>query len=220
MPMENTSAFDPASYGDSCAAFYDQLYPTIEAGLLTTLQALAGNGRVLELGIATGRVAIPLRRAGVTVHGIEASAAMIAAFDKRPEASEIPVIHGDFATAPLGNQYRLIYSLVSTFSLLPTLDMQRTCLQNVRANPTDDGHFVSESFGAANDAEQLESHDYPVITATGIQSYRVTCLHAPLAVTDAMANECGLRLAERWSNWKRAPYSPAQLRHISVYAPR
>ena len=213
------SLFNPASYGDSCASFYDQLYPTIERGLLATLRELAGNGAAMELGIATGRVAIPLRRAGVAIHGIEASPAMLAALRDRPDATGIPVVAGDFASTPLGGPFQLIYSLVSTFSLLTTLELQRACLRNIAAHLTPGGCFVSENFDGAGSFPQVDTHEHRIDTPSGIRSYRVSCLNTPLAMVDAMAADCGLRLAARWSNWTRAPWTPAQPRHISVYRP-
>src|SRR5476649_514075 len=99
------TAFDPSSYGDCAAPIYDQLYPAVESGLVATLAALANGGPALDLGIGTGRVAIPLHRSGIRVHGIEASSAMIAAFRAHPDSEDIPVIQGDLGSASLGSSY-------------------------------------------------------------------------------------------------------------------
>jgi SAM-dependent methyltransferase len=211
------STSSPASYGDACALFYDQLYPSIERGLVETLRELAGNGPALELGIATGRVAIPLRRLGVAVHGIEASPAMIAAFRKRPGSADIPVIEGDFASAAPGGRFQLIYSLVSTFSLLTSLERQRACLHNVAAHLAPTGCFVSEISDALSSFPEPDSQEYRIDTPLGMQTYRVSWLGTPLPVIDAMAAGAGLHLAARWSSWARTPWTPAQPRHISVY---
>lgn len=213
------STFDPASYGDSCASFYDQLYPAIERGLLATLRELAGDGPAMELGIATGRVAIPLRRAGVAVHGIDASPAMLAAFRAHPDAADIPVIAGDFASTPLGGRFQLIYSLVSTFSLLTSLELQRACLHNIAAHLTAGGCFVSENFDGIGSFPHADTHEYRIDTPSGVRTYRVDCLNTPLSVIDEMARDSGLHLAARWSDWMRTPWTPAQPRHISVYRP-
>lgn len=208
--------FDPAAYGNSCAAYYDQLYPAIESGLVDTLRALAGDGLALELGIATGRVAMRLHRAGVRIHGIEASSAMINALHARTDGVGIPVIHGDFASTPLGAQYRLIYSLVSTFSLLPALELQRACLCNIAAHLAEGGSFVSEGFEGESSFPLTDCHEHALETSLGVKNYRVTCLNTPLAIIDSMAESCGLMLVERWSDWKRTPYKVAP-RHISRY---
>lgn len=211
------SPFDPAEYGNHAASFYDQLYGGVETGLLAALVDLAGGGPALDLGIGTGRLAIPLRRVGVPVGGVEASPAMIAAFRARPGTEDIPVIEGDFASTPLGGPYQLIYSLASTFFLLPSLDLQRACLENVARHLLPAGVFVSEGFSAASGSPLLESNDYPISTSSGVQTYRVTVLATPLSVLDPMARACGLSLTARWSNWFRARYIPDQPRHISVY---
>jgi SAM-dependent methyltransferase len=158
--------FDAAKYGDSSASFYDQLYPTIEAGVLTTLKRLAGEGPVLDLGIGTGRVGIPLSQSGIELHGIEASPAMIAALRKHTGGTDIHVIQGDFATTPLGGPYQLVYSLVSTFLLLPTLEQQKECFKNIAAHLKKDGCFVSEVYESESSFPEPDSTKIPIITKT------------------------------------------------------
>ena len=211
------TAFDPSSYGDCAAPIYDQLYPAVESGLVATLAALARGGPVLDLGIGTGRVAIPLRRLGIPVHGVEASSAMIAAFRAHPGSEDIPVIHGDFGLAPFGASYRLIYCLVSTFYLLPTLPLQQGCLHNIAKHLVSGGLFVSEGFSSASRYPLADTTDIPINTPSGILPYRVTTLSTPLDVLDAMASQAHLHLVERWSTWARVPYQLVHPRHISVY---
>jgi SAM-dependent methyltransferase len=214
----NTSVPNPSSYGDHAAPFYDQLYPKVEAGLLRALADLAGNGRAMDLGIGTGRVAIPLRRAGVSVEGIDASSAMIAALRARPGAEGISVILGDFACTPLGSHFQLIYSLVSTLFLLTSLELQRACLENIARHLGTGGRFVSEASSASSSYPDTDSHAIPIDTPFGTHVYRVDCLVTPLTVLDGIAEESGLYLVERWSDWSRAPYDATTTRHISVYA--
>jgi len=211
------TAFEPSSYGDCAAPIYDQLYPAVESGLVATLAALAKGGPVLDLGIGTGRVAIPLRRLGIPIHGVEASSAMIAAFCAHPGNEDIPVIHGDFSSAPLGSSYRLIYCLVSTFFLLPSLPLQQGCLHNIARHLLPGGLFVSEGFSSASRYPLADTTQIPISTPSGIRPYRVTTLSTPLDVLDAMAGQAHLRLVERWSTWSRTPYQPVHPRHISVY---
>jgi SAM-dependent methyltransferase len=211
------TAFDPSSYGDGAAPFYDQLYPAVESGLLATLAALANGGPALDLGIGTGRVAIPLHRLGIPVHGVEASSVMIAAFRAHPGSEDIPVVHGDFGSAALGSSYRLIYCLVSTFFLLPSLPLQQICLHNIARHLLPEGLFVSEAFSGMSSYPLADTTDIPIGTPSGIRPYRVTTLSTPLDVLDAMAARARLRLTERWSTWSRTPYLPVHPRHISVY---
>lgn len=209
--------FDPSRYGDGAASFLDQIYPTVEPQLVATLAALAHGGPALELGVGTGRVAIPLRRAGVVVHGIEASAAMIAAFRARAGSEDIPVILGDFAVTPLATSYRLVYSLVDTLLLLPSLDLQRRCLHLVARHLQPGGTFLVEAFSTASSFPLPDTVEVPIHTPGGTRSYRATTLRTPLEVVDGMAHEARLTLVARWSNWSRAPYCPGQPRHISLY---
>jgi SAM-dependent methyltransferase len=210
--------FDSAAYGDNCASFYDQLYPAIESGLLATLADLARGGPALDLGVGTGRVAIPLACSGVLVHGVEASRSMIDALRSKPGGGSIPVVHGDFISARLGSSYRLIFSLVSTFSLLPTLELQQASLFNIVRHLAPDGVFVCEGFVGAGAFPAPESAAVPIATPSGVVSYQVTSLSTPLSVFDAMALKAGLRLRERWRSWRKDPHGPADQRYISVYA--
>jgi SAM-dependent methyltransferase len=213
------SAFDPASYGDCAAAFYDQLYPVVETGLVTTLAELAQGGPALDLGIGTGRVAVPLRRAGVAVAGIEASSSMIATFHSRNCTQDIPVIRGNFASDPMGDSpYRLIYALASTFFLLPLLSLQQACFQNIACHLVPGGLFVSEAFLSDGSFPEPDVTEIPIATSSGTSPYRVVMLSTPPTLLDEMACRSGLRLAERWSNWSRKQYEAGQPRHISVYA--
>jgi SAM-dependent methyltransferase len=212
------TAFDPAAYGDGAAAIYDQLYPAVESRLVVCLADLARGGPALDLGVGTGRVAIPLRRLGIAVHGIDASLPMIESLRARAEGVEIPVLHGDFATASLGaTRYSLVYSLVSTVFLLPSLTSQQACLENVARHLAPDGVFVSEAFRDDESFPEPHTRTIPIVTRSGVANYRVTTLAPPPHVFDDMASRAGLRLRCRWSNWSRTPYQPTQPRHISVY---
>jgi SAM-dependent methyltransferase len=217
--FEVDPCFNPADYGDGAASIYDLLYPNVESGLTACLAGLARGGIALDLGIGTGRVAIPLRRFGVEVHGIEASAAMIAALRARAEGAAIPVVHGDFSRDALGRSpYALIYSLVSTLFLLPSLALQESCLENIARHLAPDGVFVSEAYSDGATSPEPRSTSIPFVTPGGVVPYRVTTLIPPLGLFDEMAARAGLRLVDRWSNWARAPYDRTGQRHISVFA--
>jgi SAM-dependent methyltransferase len=211
------TSFDPAKYGDSAALFYDQLYNSVDIATVTALTQLAGSGPVLDLGIGTGRMAIPLVRANVDVHGIEASAAMIAKLRQHTELKNIPIIQGDFSSTPLANQYQLVYSLVSTFLLLPSLENQQACFYNIARHLNKGGCFVSEIYESENNFPTVDETVIPVITGEGVKDYHVTYLGTPIKVLDEMAAKAGLRLKERWSDWKQSAYTVESVRHISVY---
>ena len=144
---------------------------------------------------------------------------MITTLRSHPGAKDIPVLQGDFTTTPLGTKYQLIYSLVSTFFLLPSLELQQACFLNIARHLRPGGLFVSEAYVTTNSFPGTDSSTIPIITPSGIKDYHVTFLATPLNILDSMARQAGLRVAERWSNWLNAPYSPTKPRHISVYTP-
>lgn len=209
---------NPAEYGDACAPFYDLLYPTVEPGLISCLNALAAEGPALELGLATGRVAIALAlaRSGVEVHGIEASAAMLERFLSRDDSSGVRAIHGDFVTDIRETGYQLIFSLVSTFYLLPSLARQKSCLESIAVHLQPGGVFLNEAYVSSPDTIPV-SREHSLRLAGKDQLYRVTTLSTPLTTLDALATAAGLELTARWSNWRRSPYRSG-MRHISLYA--
>ena len=70
------STYQPETYGESVADLYDDWYADYDASMIDMLAELTRDGRALELGIGTGRVALPLSQHGIEVHGIELSAHM------------------------------------------------------------------------------------------------------------------------------------------------
>src|SRR5689334_14612482 len=91
--------YDETTYGERMADVYDALpqLPKDTDEAVALLAELAGGGRVLELGIGTGRLALPLRARGIKVEGIDASPAMVAKLKSKPGGSEIAVTMGGFA---------------------------------------------------------------------------------------------------------------------------
>ena len=100
------------TYGQRIAGIYDQWYSGYDSAAIETLKELAQGGRALELGIGTGRIALPLQESGVTVEGIDASEAMLAKLHGKPGGNSIPVTLGDFADVAVEGEYALILSLI------------------------------------------------------------------------------------------------------------
>src|SRR3954467_15407879 len=115
------------------------LVPTVDL-----LAELAGDGAALELGIGTGRVAVPLHQRGVAVHGIELSAAMVEQLRSKPDADGIDVTIGDFATTRVPGSFRLAYLVFNTIDNLTTQDEQVACFRNVADHLESGGCFVIE----------------------------------------------------------------------------
>lgn len=143
MPM------NPATYGDTIADAYDELYGDVSAATIEILANLAGaKGRALELGIGTGRLALPLAAKGVAVHGIDASPLMTAKLRKKPGGDQIPVTLGDFANVGSvpGGPFDLAFCAFNTFFALLTQEDQVRCFKGVASILSGEGAFVIEAF--------------------------------------------------------------------------
>jgi SAM-dependent methyltransferase len=237
---------DPAAYGDAIADVYDDWYGDVSdvEGTVETIAALAGGGPVLELGIGTGRLALPLAAHGLEVHGIDASDAMVAKLRGKPGGTDIPVTIGDFADVPTEGAYPLVYVPFNTFFALLSQEEQVRCFRNVAAHLTEDGVFVMDVFvpdmtrfdrGQRVETNRLELdlshltlsvHD-PVeqrikvnivhIEEGAVKQFPVQLRYAWPSELDLMARLGGLQLRERWSSWDRDPFTAASQAHVSVY---
>jgi SAM-dependent methyltransferase len=207
------------------------------------LVELAGDGRALELGIGTGRIALPLARRGVPVHGIDLSRAMVAKLREKPGGEEIDVTIGDFATTRADGRFALAYLVYNTISNLTTQAEQVACFRNVAAHLEPGGCFVIEVgvpglqrlppgerfkvFDASDTHWGVDEYD---VASQGLISHhfdlvdgRWELLSMPFRYTwpaelDLMAEIAGMRLRDRWSGWKREPFTSESRKHVSVWA--
>lgn len=208
------------AYGERNAAIYDQIYPRVEAGLLDRLESLAGKGPVLELGVGTGRVALPLARRGVPVVGVDASTAMLARLHERRRSEPVHTLLADFVDTHLGGPYSLIYALVSTLNLLPDLGTFARCLSHARRFLQPDGVLLIESYLSSEPSGYRQPLQVSIATQHGQAYYQVQALAIDLADQDRFAHLAGLVLQSRWCNWAAAPWHadpPPFARHISIY---
>ena len=206
------------------------------------LADLAGDGKALELGVGTGRLALPLSRRGVRVHGIELSLAMAARLRTQPGASDVTVTIGDFATTVVGGSFRLAYLVRNTITNLTSQDEQATCFRTVAAQLESGGTFVIENyipqlqrlppgettrvFMASPTHLGFEQYDVAAQIAVSHHYWRIgdqletfSSPHRYLwpAELDLMAKIAGLTLRERWSTWEREPFTSDSAAHISVW---
>jgi len=238
--------YGPSTYGDRIADVYDAWprLPATTERAVEFLASVAGRGPILELGIGTGRIALPLLQRGFAVHGIDASPAMVARLRAKPGGDRIPVAIGDFAAMAIAGRFSLIFVVFNTLFGLLSQDDQVRCFAGVAEHLTDDGVFVIEAFvpdvtrfthgqrvGATNvsaDSVLLETsiHDpvaqrvhsqQVVISERGVQLYPVVIRYAWPSELDLMARLAGLRLRERWGGWGREPFDASSGAHVSVY---
>jgi SAM-dependent methyltransferase len=228
-----------ARYDESATEMFD---PTVVDPVVDLLAELAGSGRALELGIGTGRIALPLGRRGVTVHGIELSTAMVARLRAKPGGEDVGVTIGDFATTAVEGTFSVAYVVFNTIGNLTTQEAQVACFHNVASHLEPGGCFVVElvipELQRLPPGETLRVfHASP--THWGIDEYDVagqalTSHHFELveghfelvslpfryawpAELDLMAQLAGLSLRERWGGWMREPFTSASPKHVSIW---
>jgi SAM-dependent methyltransferase len=237
--------YTESTYGDSIADVYDDWYRDIDPDIITTLAGLARGGRALEMGIGSGRIALPLQAAGVTMHGIDASPAMVARLREKPGGATIPVAMGNFADVDVEGQFDLVFIVFNTFFALPSQAEQVRCFANVARHLAPDGAFVLEVFapdvarynagrqsvrvvtmddqGVRLDVAQYDPVKQRItvqhvhLSPQGVQLYPVQLRFAWPAELDLMAQLAGLQLQQRWGGWHRGPFTADSARHISVY---
>jgi SAM-dependent methyltransferase len=243
--------FEPESFGRLYADEYDEeLHPAMEQetqASVEVLAELANNGKVLELAIGTGRVALPLAARGLEVHGIEASKEMVAKMREKPGGDAIPVTIGDMADVGVDGEFDLTFLVFNTIFNLTSQEAQVRLFDNVAKHLKPGGVFVVETFvpawelsgfikhkavrgkGATNDMAGFEvvQHD-PVaqtldyqrisITETGTHLSPLAMRYAYPAELDLMARLAGLTLRDRWQDWDRSAFTADSMSHVSVYS--
>ncbi|HWG60351.1 MAG TPA: class I SAM-dependent methyltransferase [Streptosporangiaceae bacterium] len=241
--------FDPkTSFGDAESKQYDAVDTRGDeeetVAFLADLAGLSGNRDVLELAVGTGRIALPLMRAGLRVDGIELSHDMVDRMREKPGGADVEVTMGDMSRVTTGRSYGLVYLVYNTIGNLLTQDDQVRCFTNAARHLAEDGVFVLECEVPSAparpgrqfvDAEQVavdhvvldvcrydpvtqildESHVH--IGTDGVVLRPISLRLAYPPEFDLMARLAGLRLRDRWGGWNREPYDATSWRHVSVY---
>ena len=238
--------YDETTYGERIADVYDTLteVPTDTDKTVAQLAELARGGRALDLGIGTGRLALPLHARGVKIEGIDASPAMVEKLRSKPGGRKIPITMGNFADLAVEGRFSLIFVAFNTFFALLTQEEQLRCFANVAAHLETQGAFVIEAFvpdlsrfdrGQRLQAMNVEMelvridvarHDpiaqqvvaqHVVITEAGTRFYPVRLRYCWPSELDLMARLAGLRLESRWGGWLKEPFGADSGKHVSVY---
>jgi SAM-dependent methyltransferase len=238
---------DDGYFGQRVAARYDEssdsmFDPAVVDPAVDFLAELAGDGRALELGIGTGRIALPLAARGVEVRGIDLSRAMVDRLRAKPGGESIEVTIGDFSSAKVDGTFRLVYLVYNTIMNLTTQAAQVDCFRNVAAHLEPGGRFVIEV--GVPDLQRLPPGERFVVfdaseTHWGVDEYdvlnqglishhfqvadgSVEMSSGPFryvwpAELDLMARLAGMDLRERWAGWARAPFTSESRQHVSVW---
>jgi SAM-dependent methyltransferase len=237
MPEDHFGERVAQRYDESAA---DMFEPAVVDPVVDFLADLAGDGAALELGIGTGRIALPLAQRGIHVHGIDLSEAMVARLRAKPGGEELPVAMGDFATTRVEGTFSLAYVVFNTIMNLRTQDRQVACFENVAAHLQPGGRFVvetmlpelqrlprGETFLPFDVSPKHLGFDEYDVAHQGLTSHHYYPAEGDYATfpgryvwpseLDLMARIAGMKLRERWSGWKREPFTSESTEHVSVW---
>lgn len=238
---------DPSAYGAHIADDYDDVWRLISLDTETAVECLAvlaEDGPVLDLGIGTGRLALPLAARGLAVHGVDASPAMLERLRAKPGGDEIPVTVGDFADVRVPIECSLVVLALNTVYALPDQEAQVRCFANAAAHLRPGGRFVVDAWvpdpdafdrdqsvrvlgmddeGVVIEARQIDTASQRMATTKlllrgeTMRTFPANHRYAWPSELDLMARMAGLELEHRWENWRRKPFTSGSRNHVSVY---
>jgi SAM-dependent methyltransferase len=228
-----------ASYDQSSGDMFD---PEAVEPVVEFLAELAGSGHALELGVGTGRIALPLAQRGVRVHGIDLSSAMVSRLRAKPGGDGVGVTLGDLSSTRVDGSFSLVYLVYNTIGNLTTQAAQVACFRNAATHLEPGGRFVIEvgvpelqrlppgdtfrvfdatgrhwgidEYDVAN--QGLVSHHFDVVDGR-LERFSVPFRYVWPAELDLMAELAGMRLRERWAGWRREPFTSESTKHVSVW---
>ncbi|MGH2942018.1 MAG: class I SAM-dependent DNA methyltransferase [Solirubrobacteraceae bacterium] len=245
--MNDFDAINRHAYGPGWAGLFERYFgqlPDTEDAV-ATLAELAAGRRVLEFGVGTGRLALPLRATGLDVHGIDNSEPMLEQLRRKPDGDRLPVTLGDIATAKVDGGFGLVFVATHTLLALRTQDAQVRCFDNAAAHLDSGGLFVVEVMSPH--ARALSSGDCRTVEVDPEQITLYVAVVDPIAQLlqgsalylrdrelpvvrttasryiwpselDLMARVAGLRLQDRWGGWTRTPFTAGSPNQVSVFA--
>ena len=237
--------YTASTYGDRIANVYDEFNRPIDVSeSVDILAQLAAGGRALELGIGTGTFALPLADRGVEVHGVDSSSAMVDRLRAKKGGEAMPVTIGDFADVEVEGSFSLVFVVSNTFFMLISQEEQIKCFENVTSHLDESGVFLIHAFVpdvsmfdkgrhlsaslpdlasvnldvSVHDAvNQVVDFRHLYLTEEGIRIYSGRLRYVWPSELDLMARLAGLRLRDRWADWRRSPFNAQSGSHVSVY---
>jgi SAM-dependent methyltransferase len=232
------------TYGDAIADVYDDMHAIPADDAVTLIAELAQGGRILELGVGTGRVALPLVARGFEVHGVDVSDAMLERLYAKDKAARVRVVKGDFTETIAGEDFSVAFVAFNTFFAIASREKQKRCFATVSKQLRAGGTFVLECFvpdparfaggqalrtgGMTADRVVLEAtrHDRNeqildaqliVISTSGTRLIPLQLRYCWPAELDSMAELAGFRLKGRFGSWARTPFTQTSMNHVSIY---
>jgi SAM-dependent methyltransferase len=238
---------DEGYFGERVAGTYDahsggMFAPEVIGPAVDLLAELAGDGAALEFAIGTGRIALPLAERGVAVAGIDNSEAMLAQLRTKAGAERIDARVGDMAATRVEGEFSLVYLVFNTIFNLTSQDAQVACFENAAAHLEPGGRFVIEarvpelqrlplgqtvlpwradpegmSFYVFDTTVQRMDGQHFYLADGRMQASPIELRYAWPSELDLMARIAGMRLQDRWSGWRREPFTGLSPAHVSVY---
>ncbi|CAL9505369.1 Cypemycin N-terminal methyltransferase [Nocardiopsis dassonvillei] len=235
------------TYGDSLAGVYDMIYPAspLADQAAEFIAGLAPGGSVLELGVGTGRVALPMAARGLKVTGIDASEEMLRKLRENDPEGRITAVVGDFSEELPEGSFDVTVNPLNTLCMISDAEKQLDTLRLMRSRTADDGVVVLETYnplvyhgldeGTKTEAQHLQDGQVGLYTTYvdrmaqlavivrtfvgGEESSRLVELSRYVwpSELDLMARLAGLRLRERYAGWGREPLTHHSQSFVSVY---
>lgn len=237
------ATFDPRLYGARWADKYDEWHEGLmdDDGAVAAIVELAEGGPVLEFGVGTGRLAVPLAERGVEIVGVDISPDMLAKLKEKTSA--VTVVEADMTTVSLEREFTLAFIAFNSIFVLETQEAQVELFRNAARHLRSGGRFALEtvvvkppspdqgklsvvnvevdrvtlSGGSVDWANSLFTGTWMVIEPSGTTFYPISGRHVTHAEMDLMAQLAGLELESRWGNWQRAEFGPKSELHVSIY---
>ena len=238
--------YERSSYGDAFADVYDDWYRGVTdvAATVSTLAELAAGGPVLELGVGTGRLAIPLAATGVAVHGVDASDAMLQRLRSKDPEATVAITLGDMVDDLPRGPFSLAVTAYNTLFNLTDEARQEECFCAVAERLAPGGRFVVEAFvpedppregdrvsirsltadrvvlsvSMHHAAEQKAEGQFVELSEAGGVRLRPWCIrYSTPSELDGMAGRAGLALEHRWEDFTQRGFDDRSERHVSVY---
>jgi SAM-dependent methyltransferase len=219
--------YRPDTYGDGFADVYDDWYAGVTdvdacVERVAELVRAAGDGPVLELGVGSGRLALPLAARGLEVHGVDASSAMLDRLRAHPRGSSVRAVLADMADLDadrlgLPSSCAVVLVAFNTLFNLPAEDDQRRCLAGAARLLAPDGRLIVEAFVPGEEAAAAGraveptriSLDEVVLTVSQVDPANQTVTGQHVQIT-----ERGIRLRPWHLRWA----TPAQLDEMAAGA--